>query len=168
MNPLRWIDAQALRAADAIVSAAWYWVKIPRIMIIRICMVLWLALQVIRFAWIHGYPDPIGVAFVPIIFIMSIVEERRMMKVPLDRRNGYILFLRERRFGFRLVIAAVLIFGALVEVSEPYPAVSLISDLFFWLYVYLNEALFPMGKPRRKVAKAGATTTVPAIHVPGW
>jgi len=168
MNPLRWIDAKALRTADTIVSAAWYWIDIPRIMIIRICMVLWLALQVIRFAWIHGYPDPIGLAFVPIIFIMSAVEERRMMKVPLDRRNGYILFRRERRFGFRLVIAAVLIFGATIEVSEPYPFVSLISDLFFWLYVYLSEALFPMGTPRRRATKLDAVKRGSAIQVPGW
>jgi hypothetical protein len=104
----------------------------------------------------------------PVIFGMSLIEDKRLLRVPLNLRNGYILVRRERRVGFRLVIAVVVIFGAVLDINQQFRFVSLVSDLFFWLYIYFNEALFPMGTPRRRAAKAGVGKSNPAIHIPDW
>jgi hypothetical protein len=57
MDPLRWIDAKALRIVDMIVGAAWYRAEIPRGMIVRICIVVWMTVQIIHSVWLHGHPD---------------------------------------------------------------------------------------------------------------
>jgi hypothetical protein len=168
MNPLHWIDAKALRAADWIIGAVWYRAEIPRGMIVRICIAVWMALQIIRSVWLHGHLDATELVFMPVIFVLSFLEERRLLRVPVDLRNGYILVRRERHGGFRLVIAIVLTFSAFTEVAQPFPGISLGSDLFFWLYIYLNESLFPMGTPRRRAAKATEIKNSSGIHVPGW
>jgi hypothetical protein len=93
MNPLHWIDAKALRAADWIIGAVWYRAEIPRGMIVRICIAVWMALQIIRSVWLHGHLDAIELVFMPVIFVLSFLEERRSPGVAFEGRGFGLIFV---------------------------------------------------------------------------
>lgn len=145
MSLLERVDAALLRVVDGAVLWVWNTFEVPRIVLIRLCMIGTVLAVGVRLG-IEGITLS-GIVLLGLVLCLGLIEEVAAATYSPRRMNIRLLQMRSHIMGF------VARYFALTMPMPPYrdhPALEIIAGLFGMGLLWLTYALTPEGPPTRR------------------
>lgn len=152
MNIFVKADAKILEALDAVVLYCHNQFDISRIMLIRICMVLYLGFWISDLLFVTNKIDPLSLGIIGfVIFVYLIYSHQDRQRTPQQKNHGaYIRRTTQAGLG-RVITYGIFFMEIPVIINRHTNPIFQILEMIFWILYLLGWDTFtPEDPPKRK------------------